>query len=187
MVTCPWSQDPVFNDDCPMYTGEAAAGQGKRCVTGCTATAIAQVMYYHKWPKAATTAIPGYEYEVSNVQEGLKETFTLPELPATTFDWDNMRDKYLDASGAVLSDVTPAQRKAVATLMRYVGQMVNMSYSPEISLSFHDPAVELMPKLRLYHRRMGKHHLQRAGSQTAGGLWRYDGCRWRTHLRLRRL
>lgn len=152
MVTCPWSQDPVFNDDCPMYTGQAAAGKDKRCVTGCTATAIAQVMYYHKWPKAATTAIPGYEYEVSNVQEGLKETFTLPELPATTFDWDNMRDKYLDASGAVLSDVTDAQRKAVAKLMRYVGQMVNMSYSPEISLSFHDPAVELMPKYFNYDK-----------------------------------
>lgn len=152
MVTCPWSQDPVFNDECPMYTGQAAAGKDKRCVTGCTATAIAQVMYYHKWPKAATTAIPGYEYEVSNVQEGLKETFTLPELPATTFDWDNMRDKYLDASGAVLSDVTDAQRKAVAKLMRYVGQMVNMSYSPEISLSFHDPAVELMPKYFNYDK-----------------------------------
>ena len=152
MVTCPWSQDPVFNDDCPMYTGQAAAGKDKRCVTGCTATAIAQVMYYHKWPKAATTAIPGYEYEVSNVQEGLKETFTLPELPATTFDWDNMRDKYLDASGAVLSDVTDAQRKAVAKLMRYVGQMVNMSYSPEISLSFHDLAVELMPKYFNYDK-----------------------------------
>lgn len=152
MVTCPWSQDPVFNDECPMYTGQAAAGKDKRCVTGCTATAIAQVMYYHKWPKAATTAIPGYKYEVSNVQEGLKEEFELPELPATTFDWDNMRDKYLDASGAVLSDVTPAQRKAVATLMRYVGQMVNMSYSPEISLSFHDPAVELMPKYFNYDK-----------------------------------
>ena len=152
MVTCPWSQDPVFNDDCPMYTGQAAAGKDKRCVTGCTATAIAQVMYYHKWPTAATTAIPAYEYEVSNVQEGLKEKFTLPELPATTFDWANMRDKYLDASGAVLSDVTAAQRKAVATLMRYVGQMLNMSYSPEISLSFHDPAVELMPKYFNYDK-----------------------------------
>ena len=45
-----------------------------------------------------------------------------------------------------------AQRKAVATLMRYVGQMVNMSYSPEISLSFHDPAVELMPKYFNYDK-----------------------------------
>ena len=166
MVTCHWSQEPVYNEECPMYTGTAAAAKGKQCVTGCTATAIAQVMYYHKWPKTATTAVAGYDYEVDNVQKGLVEKFTLPELPATTFDWDNMRDQYLKANSEeggydVLPDVTPAQRKAVATLMRYVGQMTHMSYSPATSLAYHDHAVDLMPKYFNYDKGIR-------------GIYRYD-------------
>lgn len=39
-----WDQCAPFNDLCPVI-------DGIKCPTGCGATAMAQVMYYHKWPE----------------------------------------------------------------------------------------------------------------------------------------
>lgn len=44
-----WAQRSPFNDNCPIDPKT-----GSRCVTGCVATAMAQVMYYHKWPETGT-------------------------------------------------------------------------------------------------------------------------------------
>ena len=38
-----WDQNWPYNEMCPMIDGQ-------HCLTGCTATATAQIMYYHKWP-----------------------------------------------------------------------------------------------------------------------------------------
>ena len=51
LLTCHWDQGAPYNLQCPI-DGEYNS------VTGCVATAMAQVMYYHKWPQSATTAIP---------------------------------------------------------------------------------------------------------------------------------
>ena len=47
LVTTRWSQGAPYNDLCPME-GDA------RTLTGCVATAMAQVMYYHQWPEKAS-------------------------------------------------------------------------------------------------------------------------------------
>lgn len=53
-------------------------------------------------------------------------------LPITTFDWDNMVDDYTTST-------TEAQQVAVATLMRYCGQLIQMDYTPQLSNgSFYD-------------------------------------------------
>ena len=39
-----WNQDAPYWNDCPTLNGN-------RCYTGCVATAMAQVMNYHKWPE----------------------------------------------------------------------------------------------------------------------------------------
>lgn len=45
LIKTQWGQDAPFNKLCP------ATSDGKdKCPTGCVATAIAQVMYYHQWP-----------------------------------------------------------------------------------------------------------------------------------------
>ena len=141
LLTTAWNQSPLYNDDCPAYNGQVAKYKGLQSMTGCTATAMAQVMNYHKWPQAATNDIPAYDYQVDNLQSKLTETFHLDALPAVTFDWNNMRDRYLKLNMEshdfdILPDVTPAQRKAVSTLMRYCGQSIKMSYSPEVSLQY---------------------------------------------------
>ena len=44
MLTTSWNQSEPFNLEC--FTPG-----GSQAVTGCVATAFAQVMYYHKWPR----------------------------------------------------------------------------------------------------------------------------------------
>ena len=82
LLTCTWNQTAPYNNETPTYYGQTGwDDQGNpvygdiHCVTGCVATAMAQVMYYHRWPQAATTAIPSY---TSNTTIG-----TLDELPPT--------------------------------------------------------------------------------------------------------
>ena len=107
LLTCHWNQGAPYNLQCPI-DGEYNS------VTGCVATAMAQVMYYHKWPQSATTAIPAYTTSTKKLN--------LSELPATTFKWDQMKDSYS-------YDETGAAADAVAELMRYCGQAVRMDYT----------------------------------------------------------
>ena len=56
LITCHWGQESPYNDLCPEGTtsgsgGWQGYGETGRCVTGCVATAMAQVMYYHKSPE----------------------------------------------------------------------------------------------------------------------------------------
>jgi hypothetical protein len=91
------------------------------CLTGCVATAMAQVMNYHQWPKEACQAVPAYNVGFA------PDIDHYDGLPATTFDWDNMLPTYEGVSS------TEAQQEAVATLMRYCGQSVQMLYGTYVS------------------------------------------------------
>lgn len=121
LVTALWNQgDNIYNPQNP-YNAFCPEMDGALCVTGCMATALAQVMYYHRWPQEPTAGpIPGYTSE---------HDLELDELPVVAFDWQNMVDDYTE-------ETTEAQQNAVATLMRYCGQIIQMDYTPEISNGF---------------------------------------------------
>lgn len=102
-----WNQDAPYNDDCPL-------DNGKRSVTGCVATAMAQVMYYHRWPEKGTGS---FSYHWSVGDSTLSVNFA-----DITFDWDDMTDTYGKES-------TAAQRAAVAQLMYACGVSVHMHYT----------------------------------------------------------
>ena len=53
LVQTNWYQSRPYNDLCPMI-------DETQTVTGCVATAVAQLMYYHQWPQKACTDIDGY-------------------------------------------------------------------------------------------------------------------------------
>ena len=57
LITTQWGQEEPYNNNCPTRNGT-------RCLTGCVATAMAQIMYYYKYPNDGT------------------------------FDWDNMANTY---------------------------------------------------------------------------------------------
>lgn len=49
MITTKWGQSTPFNNLCPQSPNDPEI----RCVTGCVATAMAQIMYYHRGLKCA--------------------------------------------------------------------------------------------------------------------------------------
>lgn len=98
----------IYNTLCPTING-------KHCITGCVATAGAQIMYYYQWPKKATSVVPGYTTENSQAD-------TSADLPAVTFKWADMKPVYTAA------DKGTAAAEAVAQLMLYCGYAANMWY-----------------------------------------------------------
>lgn len=108
LLTARWDQQAPFWNQCVF--------SGTQCLTGCPATSLAQVFYYWKYPTAATPSLSGYT----------TGGYTVPALSSTTFDWANMRDYYGWNGGTG----TSAQKAAVATLMRYIGQAEHMEYGP---------------------------------------------------------
>ena len=108
LLTCDWGQQAPFYNQCPVYEGE-------RSVTGCVATAMAQVMFYWRYPDHLPS-LNGYRTRSHRI--------SVSALPGADLDWDSMLSNY----GA--TPYSNAQSAAVATLMRYCGQAVRMDYSP---------------------------------------------------------
>ena len=105
LIQTMWYHGQPYNLQCPK-DGENLTDAGDE------ATAIAQVMYYHKWPVATTEAIPAYT---------TTDNLYVDALPPTTFRWDLMKNQY--GSDAVGDSVN-----AVAELIRYCGQINQMNY-----------------------------------------------------------
>ena len=98
LLTTQWDQWDGYNDSCPLISGEHA-------LTGCVATATAQLMKYWNHP-----------------YRGTNSTMTFSDVNlATVYDWAHMPN----ALTSVSSDV---EKAAVAQLMFHVGRAVNMSY-----------------------------------------------------------
>ena len=117
LIQTKWNQYSPYNLMTPTYTdGE---GNVKHYVTGCVATAVAQVLYYYQWPKSCP-AIPAYTTSTLGL--------SLSELSATTFKWDQMQLEYDYDKNTDFSLATPGGQ-AVAELMRYVGQALKMDYN----------------------------------------------------------
>lgn len=106
-----WDQREPYNNMCPLYEGT------NRSVTGCVATAMAQVMMYYQYPKKLKSTIESYNTQTYGIQ--------IPEISSgATYDWDNMLPDYSK------SDYNSAQADAVAKLMYHCGAAVKMDYGP---------------------------------------------------------
>lgn len=101
-----WNQSAPYYDLCPMK-------DDKRCVTGCVATAMAQVLKVHNYPQKGRGI-----HEYSWLTEPLTYNFN-----DSVFEWDKMLNDYKGAA-------TDEQKHAVANLMKACGVVVNMNYSP---------------------------------------------------------
>ena len=108
-----------WNQYAPYYNLTPLKG-GKHCVTGCVATAFAQVMKYYEWPKQATTTVPGYSWNNT----------TLEDLAPITFQWSDMLYDYQGGGNydAGCSD-SETNQTAVAQLMEYCGYAVKANYN----------------------------------------------------------
>lgn len=107
LLNCTWNQGSPYNSLCP-YDGNA------RSVTGCVATAMAQVLYYHKYPAQTIATIPAYTTYTKGIN--------VSSIGITTLNWTNMLSNYT-------GNETNEQKDAVATLMKLCGASVEMDYS----------------------------------------------------------
>ena len=126
-LTTNWNQSLPYNLLCPTVGDQYT-------VTGCVATAIAQVLYYHRNEGVDETLAPIPSYTTSTLG------ITIPEIPVTTIDWANMKDNYVSST-----DLDDPSNKAVATLMKCVGAMVEMDYGIDGSSAFTNRAVDILP------------------------------------------
>ena len=100
MINTHWNQSAPYNNDC--------AGN----VTGCVATAMAQVMKFWGYPSSVQNTIPTHGFAA--VASG------------TSLDWTNMVNNYTGAE-------TPAQKNAVSQLMKICGMAVKMNWGSSSS------------------------------------------------------
>lgn len=116
LMTTAWDQSPYYNDLCPQ-----ANWFSSKAVTGCVATAMAQIMKYHNYPEQGRGINTYYHSNNSVTYGNLTANFG-----NTMYSWSNMPN-VLSASSS------QAQINAVATLMFHCGVSVNMDYSPNTS------------------------------------------------------
>lgn len=106
-----WDQGEPYNLLCPTLSN------GERAVTGCVATAMAQVMMYHRYPAAGQGRV-SYEWNGQTLSADFGK-----------YDWDLMVQKYT-------GNESEASRQAVATLMRDCGYSVKADYGEETGAYF---------------------------------------------------
>lgn len=107
LIQTKWNQSPYYNNLCP-YDNTAQ----DRTVTGCVATAMAQVLNYWEYPKQ------GYGFHSYNHS---RYGTLSANFGSTTYDWVNMPNQLVASSSTV-------QKNAVATLMYHCGVSVDMNY-----------------------------------------------------------
>lgn len=99
-----WDQGDPYNLLCPKI-------EGATTFTGCVPTAIAQIMYYYKYPQTGAGSI---EYEWN-------DTRITADLSQSTYEWDKMTPIY-DAQSSEESKL------AVARLMTDIGYACNTKF-----------------------------------------------------------
>ena len=117
LIKTKWDQGSATEDGY-IYNTACPVSQSLHCLTGCVATAGAQIMYYHQHPKS-TTGVDGYQADGQYMDIN---AVTKKGLPATTFDWDIMKRSYNNA------DQGTASQQEVAKLMVYAGFAAQMNY-----------------------------------------------------------
>lgn len=105
-ITTSWNQQAPYNTLCPKIDGVAAP-------TGCIATAMAQIMYYYKYPALGKGE---GSYTVTTSEGNTKYECDIN----STYEWAKMKNKYLRP--------TDDKDNVVATLMRDAGAASRMNY-----------------------------------------------------------
>lgn len=129
-----WNQFEPYNLLCPEIEGEHA-------VTGCVATAAAQVMRYWKWPLHGNGS-SSYEWEGQTLSANYSGTY---------YDWDNMpgqSDEY----------ISEQQCNAVSTLMYQVGVALCMGYGTSATGGSSASTRDIASALPTYFGYVARYH-----------------------------
>ena len=118
LLSTTWDQNPLYNNLCP-YSNYYS----QLTVTGCVATAMAQIMKYWGYPSngigSHSYTHTAYYDENGNYHDAMGELSA--DFGNTVYDWNNM-------PASLNSNSTNDQINAVATLMYHCGVSVEMDY-----------------------------------------------------------
>ncbi len=118
-----WGQRKPYNDKCALFDQKAP--------TGCIATAMAQLLFYHHTNSTDKTlaTIPGYtcrtNWTLDNEEVRRLKTENVPA--GTVIDWNHIKNHY------TMEDTDQEACSAISSIMRYCGISVEMEYKQEIS------------------------------------------------------
>jgi|GEM_PF-2401198 len=110
LLTTNWGQDAPYNLLAPVFKQN---GDTYHCPAGCVATAMAQVMNYHKWPERGTGK---HSYSHSFGSSSV-------DFSQSVYKWEQMLDSY-NYDG----NFSEEQANAVARLMYDCAVSVNMNW-----------------------------------------------------------
>lgn len=114
LVHTKWNQGYPFNCVIPK-------ADGRSVVTGCTATAMAQIMKVHQWPDSGVGSNE-YDYDVKDSKKNFIATVHFgADFESRVYDWANMLDVYD-------SNATTSEKEAVSYLMYDCGVAENSEY-----------------------------------------------------------
>ncbi len=115
LIPSKWNQGEPFNNMVNQVANSQVTDYNFDFVTGCVATAMAQVMYKYKFPATGTSS---YSYS--------PKTYSFLTFSAnfgeTSYGWNAMTDNYNSTDTGDAAD-------AVATLMYHAGVSVDMDYN----------------------------------------------------------
>ena len=113
LLTTQHGSESPYNDLCPYYTDDKGNVSTNRCLAGCVAIAMEQVLTYYRRTYTLQDTLHGWttdHYSVADV------------LPGQSVDTRLILDNYKTEAG------TPEQRTAVAQLMYYLGMAAHMNW-----------------------------------------------------------
>jgi len=141
LLVTEWGQNAPYYNQTPTYT----SGKSEvHYVTGCVATAMAQIMYYHRWPEKGKGYV-SYYFTPEGSTNSQKLSVNLASSP---YEWNNMLPVY---KGVSYSD---AQANAVSMLMMHCGYSVNMQNTRTGSGAFTSDAADALRKRFYYNENM---------------------------------
>lgn len=114
IVDVHYNQNAPYCMDTPVLT---YGGHAQHAVTGCVATAMAQVMKHYEYPQKTSSQIPSYQFTFQN------KTYTVNAIEAdSVIHWENILNKYEEEYTGT------DQEQAVAALMSICGTAIKMNY-----------------------------------------------------------
>ncbi|MBQ6047057.1 MAG: C10 family peptidase [Bacteroidales bacterium] len=123
LMTTRWNQSPLYNNYCPKADGE------DRAVTGCVATALAQVMRYWQFPEHGIGS-HSYSYE------GVPDSVVHWPYGTLSADFENTTYRYDLMPDTINGYCSAEEIDAVATLSYHCGVALDMVYNPSGSAAF---------------------------------------------------
>lgn len=122
LIKTKWDQTEPYNNMCPVLPNYG----GERAATGCAATALAQLMYYYRYPEHGTGE-NSYTWNGTRLSADFENTY---------YKWDLMQWTYDNTSSQESID-------AVAELMYHCGIAQNMEYGWSSGALTFMPAIAL--------------------------------------------